>query len=295
VSSHFDVVLNFGVNRSKSFNSSGRFTPTMTVNSKLAAKPKPKPKIRATPGACTAHKAVGCELCGSAVLAALIEAGESVKVVGELVQVPFRNICFSAGHQRQGRGLHLNSVVERSIRTNGWDYNSGSTLRLIEKKWTDEAWTAEITAGRVPSGTERPVLLRLTKWAVGTNGTARICAPDMVHRRFILDDGHHRTAAMRLLQQEKHVHAIEICERGCVLLDCDAEEDKDKMIFSSIAANNKHLAIDKDFLADKIGQIKQVRVFCFGLDSPSKHSSPPHHKHELLDTQALHGRRRRSQ
>ena len=78
-----------------------------------------KPRSTPPPTGCTEHKTVGCELCGSAVLAALIKAGESVRIVGELVQVPFRNLSVAPGHQRQGRGLHLNSVVERSIRTHG--------------------------------------------------------------------------------------------------------------------------------------------------------------------------------
>ena len=232
---------------------------------------KPKTKI----DGCTEHNETGCAICGSGVLAALIKAGEQVPIVGALECVHFSTISVPQGHQNQGRGLHLNSVVDKSIRTNGWDYSRGSTMRLIELQWSVEAWEAEISSGRVPSGTERPVLLRLSKWAIGPNGTARITAPDMEHRRFILDDGNHRTNAMQKMIAEGHERAIKICERGCVLLDCDPEEDKDKMIFSSMHANNKLLNVDPDNLADKIGQIKTVRVFCFGLDCPSSHSSHP--------------------
>jgi hypothetical protein len=238
------------------------------------SKPKQSVRVKQT-DKCTEHNEFGCAICGSSVLAALIKAGEQVKIVGELECVYFSSIDVPEAHQSQGRGLHLNSVVDKSIRKNGWDYSRGSNMRLIEKPWTVEAWEAEISSARVPSGTERPVLLRLSKWAIGPNGTARITAPDMKHRRFVLDDGNHRTNAMQNMIAEKHKRAILICERGCVLLDCDPEEDKDKMIFSSIAANNKHKDIDPDFLADKIGQIKMVRVFCFGLDCPSSHSSHP--------------------
>ena len=212
---------------------------------------------------------------GSAILAALIKAGESVKVVGELVQIYVNTIEVARDGQNQGRGLHLNSVVDQSIRKDSWDYNRGSVMRLIEKPWTEKAWQDEIAAGRVPSDKERPVLLRLATWQKGPNGTARISCSDMQYRRFALDDGNHRTDCMQKMIAEKHPLAIEIFERGCLLLDCDPVADEAIMIFSSMAANNKHLEIDRDFLADKIAQIKKVRVFCFCLDSPSNHSS--HH------------------
>ena len=102
---------------------------------------KPKPLGgRKQKNLCKAHEKSGCEVCGSAILAALIKAGESVRVVGETVCVHFSAIYVERSLQYQGRGLHLNSVVDYSIRTNGWDYNRRSTMRLIEKPWTVEAW-----------------------------------------------------------------------------------------------------------------------------------------------------------
>ena len=113
------------------------------------------------------------------------------------------------------------------------------------------------------------------EWENANHGTARITSTDLAHRRFILDDGNHRAHAMREMTREKHKHAIAICQRGCVLLDCNPDTDRDLMVFSSLAANNKLLAIDKDFLADKLGQIKKVRVFCFCLHCPWNHYSHP--------------------
>jgi len=230
----------------------------------------------------------------SLVLAALIKAGQSVTVVGELENIFVVTIEVARQGQTQGRGLHVNSVVDQSIRKDGYDYNRGGVLRLIEKPWTEEAWQAEIAAGRVPPGKDRPVLLRRTQWQKGTNGTARISCPDMEFRRFVLDDGNHRTDCLQQMLAEKHPKAIAILERGCILLDCDHVEDKDKMIFSSMTANNRHHDIDKDFLADKIGQIKRVRVFTcvlFHLQS----LLTTQHKHYMLDARTLHGQRRRSQ
>ena len=234
-----------------------------------------KTKLKTKIDACSEHNAVGCGICGSGVLAAPIRAGEQVPIMGALENIHFSSISVPQGHQNQGRGLHLNSVVDKSLRKNGWDYTRGSTMRLIELLWTKEEWQAEITSGRVPSDVEMPILLKLSKWEVGANGTPRICAPDMQYRRFMVDDGNHRTHAMQKMIAEGHPKAIKICERGCVLLNCDPDADKDKMIFSSMHANNKLNEVDTDNLADKIGQIKRVRVFCFGLHCPSSHSSHP--------------------
>jgi hypothetical protein len=219
---------------------------------------------------------------GSAILTALIRAGQSVQVVGEIENVPVLNIDVAHDGQTQGRGLHLNSKVDQSIRKDGFDYNRGGVLRLIEKPWTEEAWQVEISAGRVPADQERPVLLRRTKWQKGTNGTARISCPDMKYRRFVLDDGNHRTDCLQKMIAEKHPKAIQVLERGCILLDCDHVEDADKMIFSSMSANNKHHDVDKDFLADKIAQIKMVRVFTcvwFLSEFPLQSLLTPQHKH----------------
>ena len=66
---------------------------------------------------------------------------------------------------------------------------------------------------------------------------------------------------MHELLAEGHPSAIEVCERDCILLDCDPVEDRDKALFSSILANVRLQEVDKDFLADKLGQIKLVRQF----------------------------------
>jgi hypothetical protein len=44
------------------------------------------------------------------------------------------------------------------------------------------------------------------------------------------------------------------------LLDADPVEDVSKTVFSSIMTNVKQLELDRDFLADKLGQIMMVSV-----------------------------------
>ena len=186
-------------------------------------------------------------------------------------------------------GIHKNSVTRKSIRTNGWDYNQGSKMRVFERPWTEEEWAHEIEAGRVPQDTAMPTPLRNQAYPTPESGMAQIICEDMKYRRFIVDDGSHRTFAMQVpsftfffffsfsfffscssvvycllwLQEmikEKHPMALEICARGILLLDADPVKDAKKTVFSSIITNVKQLELDKDFLSDKLGQIMLVRV-----------------------------------
>jgi len=59
---------------------------------------------------------------------------------------------------------------------------------------------------------------------------------------------------------EEHPLAKQLCARGILLLDADPVEDVKKTVFSSIMTNVKQLELDRDFLADKLGQIMLVSV-----------------------------------
>ena len=81
----------------------------------------------------------------------------------------------------------------------------------------------------------------------------------MKYRRFILDDGSHRTTAMHKMIAEKHEHAIDICERNILLLDAELD-DKNLVIMSSMLANVNNNQVDRDFLSDKLQQIRHVII-----------------------------------
>ena len=91
-------------------------------------------------------------------------AGRSITIVGEVFNVPFASMVVDAMSleakaktktknddpiERRGfrqRGLHVDSVVDASLRASGWDYNRGGVLRLIELIWTQVAWDAAVAA-----------------------------------------------------------------------------------------------------------------------------------------------------
>ncbi len=76
-------------------------------------------------------------------LHAMITAGENIKIVGYMTHVPFKCMVVDGmaidGKGMRQRGLHSHSVTEASIRKNGWNYDQGAPLRLIEIPWTDES------------------------------------------------------------------------------------------------------------------------------------------------------------
>jgi len=160
----------------------------------------------------------------------------------------------------------VDSIVKASLHANGWAYDQG-WLRLIELDYTEEEWEAAVNTGAngLELNTPKPQPLREMKWPTTAAGVARITTDDMQHRRFILDDGNHRAYSMQGMILDGHKLAIEVCQRGMVLLDCNPETDRDAMVFSSMTANNKQQEVDTDFLADKLRQIKLVRVFPFSL------------------------------
>jgi len=107
----------------------------------------------------------------------------------------------------------------------------------------------------------------------------------MKHRRFILDDGNHRAFGMKKLKLEGHKFAIDVCLRGMLLLNCNPETDRDAMVFSSMTANNKQQEVDTDFLADKLTQIKLVRLCHHPLHHiPLALESLLTHSNALLDS-----------
>jgi hypothetical protein len=208
---------------------------------------------------------------GPSSLRALIAAGENIRIVGYMTNVPFN--CFIVDGMAikdegmRQRGLHDHSITETSIRTNGWNYDQGAPVRMIEKPWDNDEWRDFIAAGSVPTGTPKPISLRHMDWPSESDGSLphvkHECIQTTQPRRFFLDDGSHRATAMHKMIAEGHPHAIEICERNMILLDCDPTDDKDKAFFSSMLANIKQQELDKDFLADKIAQIKNVSVVTY--------------------------------
>jgi hypothetical protein len=103
------------------------------------------------------------------------------------------------GEGGRQRGLHKNSITRSSIRMHGWDYNQGSKMRVFEKPWTEEEWAKEIASGRVPSETTLPEPLRQITYDTPESGMCQISSPDdMGYRRFVIDDGSHRTNAMQV-------------------------------------------------------------------------------------------------
>ena len=202
---------------------------------------------------------------GATSLHGLIHGGEAIQPIGTMVKVPFCVLGNDESHVDGGtlqRGIHDNSVTEKSIRENGWRYDQGSPMLAIEVAWTQDEWDAEIAAGKYESGTPMPDALRLRTWEKGAGGLADIILTDeeWLMRRFIMDDGNHRARSMNTMIKEGHPKAIEWCDRGCLLLDCDPIADRDKCMFSSILANVKQQEVDKDFLADKLGQIRLVNT-----------------------------------
>ena len=202
---------------------------------------------------------------GATSLHNMLHVGENIKTIGTMFNVPFSVLGHDKSTAEGGtlqRGLHDNSVTETSIRKNGWRYEQGSPMLAMEVVWTKTEWDAAIAAGKYASGTPMPDALRSRTWPVQEGGLASIVIPDdeWRMRRFIMDDGNHRVKAMNTLREEKHSNAIEHCERGCLLLDCDPVEDRSKCMHSSMLANVKQLEVDKDFLADKLGQIKGVNT-----------------------------------
>ena len=207
------------------------------------------------------------EVTGSSVLRKLIEAGGSIKRVGVLCGIPWSRM----GCDKQAllddssigqRGIHCNSVVDSSLREHGWRDDQGKML-AIEIPWTEATWAAEIAKGEIPVGTEMPTPLRKMPWPEHAGGLPYIVQTELEwsRRNFIMDDGNHRTNSMHKLIAEKHKHATLTCPRDCILLDCDPVEDRDKALFSSILSNVRLQEVDKDFLSDKLGQIKLVRQF----------------------------------
>jgi len=72
-------------------------------------------------------------------------------------------------------------------------------MRVFEKPWTEEEWAKEIASGRVPSGTPLPEPLRKMTYDTPESGMCQISSPDdMKYRRFVVDDGSHRTNAMQV-------------------------------------------------------------------------------------------------
>jgi len=202
---------------------------------------------------------------GAASLHGLIHKGEAIQPIGTMIRVPFCVLGNDKSHVHGGtlqRGLHDNSVTDKSIRENGWRYDQGSPMLAIEVAWTQKEWEAEIAAGKYESGTPMPDPLRKRTWVRDAGGLANIVITDKEWRmrRFIMDDGNHRTRSMNNMIKEKHPKAIEWCDRGCLLLDCDPIKDQVECMFSSILANVKQQEVDKDFLADKLGQIKLVNT-----------------------------------
>jgi hypothetical protein len=203
---------------------------------------------------------------------------------GELCHVPFVNLIVdelihaAADGERAGtrqRGLHLNSVVNKSVRSKGWKYDQGTKMRVMELVWNQDKWDDEIAQGKVPSGTPMPRPLCSMEFEPAENGVPIIKMDDMKYRRFIVDDGSHRTNAMHDMIKENHHLAQEICERGILLLDADPVQDQNKTLFSSIMANVEQGELDRDFLADKIGQIKAVCIFLVSITA----QIIPHNQH----------------
>ena len=229
-------------------------------------------------------------LTGSVTLSKLVEEGENVNVLGELCGVPWSNykvdglIIDNAGTRQ--RGTHQAGVTETSIRSIGYQYDRGTMMRAWEKPWTDEAWLAEIEAGRVPNGTKMPVVIKKGDYPPSANGLPQIQdtdeQKDMKFRRFIVDDGNHRTTTMHELLQEKHRFAQTLCERGVLLLD--PNQDEGVKMFTSILANVKQAEMDYDFLADKLGQLKGVCMCLFVSVTPKLLHPPPIHAHTVRYT-----------
>jgi hypothetical protein len=220
----------------------------------------------------------------SELLTQQIRKGETIPIVGELADVPFS--CLIVGGMAidntgtRQRGVHDQSVCAESIRTAGWMYTAGTNMRVIELEWSKPEWAAEIEAGRIPQGTDQPSLLRLSSYEPEAHGMATIKCEHMKFRRFAIDDGSHRTAAMQQMIREGHPHAIDVCQRGIVLLNADTVEDRDVSVFSSIMANVRQAEVDKDFLADKLGQIKLVLLSLFHSVSvlPTPQTTYPHNR-----------------
>ncbi len=100
-----------------------------------------------------------------------------------------------------------------------------------------------------------------------------------------MDDGSHRVTAMHKMIAEKHEFAIDICDRNILLLDCDPSDDKDKAFFSSMLANIKQQEVDKDFLADKLAQIKNVSdVTCYTHTHTHTHTHTDCNTHTHTNT-----------
>jgi len=200
----------------------------------------------------------------------MIKDASRFAVVGDLMDVPVDSIVVD--HENNQRGIHNQSKVDASLRAVGWMYDRG-TMRLIEKPWTGKEWADLIVRDKldIPLGTPNPVPLRQVQHHEGANGRANIITDDLKWRRFVVDDGNHRAFSIQEMKRTNHKHAIDVIKRGCVLLDCDPLVQKDVMVFSSMAANNNLLVFEKDYLADKLGQLKKVRVFCFCRHCPWNH------------------------
>lgn len=195
----------------------------------------------------------------------LLDEAKAIREVGALLNVPFKNLVVGGmaidGGSRQ-RGIHDNSISGKSVRDSGWKYDKGP-LKVYEMGWSAEEWAAEIASGRIPECTEIPTLLSLQTWELPEGSSiAQINPPDMEHRRFFVEDGNHRTHEMHKMIEEKHPNAIDTCLRNIILMDADYIKDKNKSVISSMLANNSLRKIDKDFLADKLGQIKLVWYRC---------------------------------
>jgi hypothetical protein len=126
-------------------------------------------------------------------------------------------------------------------------------IKLVEKPWTTRSWKEFQTKGLAPTDMAMPTPLRdvsAEDWLEDRD--------DLAFRRFCPIDGTQRVTVLKLMLANNHEKAIRVLEIGCAIVDCDYDDQKDETIIQSMRTNRFTHDVDKDFLVDKLGQIKSV-------------------------------------
>ena len=221
----------------------------------------------------------------------MIAAAKKRPILCTVINVPWANCSIgklaSDGGSRQ-RELHVNSHARRALRDDGFQPHKGTAITAVEIPWTETNWKKYVDAGHAEQTLPMPKTLRTTRsdWegnaTVGPRGVLQV-GPEcsMEHRLFVINDGCHRTATMHEMLKEGHRHCKKLCEAGILLYDMDPEDDKNQSLITSIVTNcEAHNDVDRDTLADKLSQVKNVRLIYFCLTSSFvflSHTTPATH------------------